>query len=109
MKEFFENRAAEVIRDFEVKSGINGLAFKFKEKEDYRGEKYYELIANVPSLALGIMGNNMENVQITISLRKTPDSKVYYDAKFKYEHKDGGSNEMNVMTIDGLQQVRGSI
>jgi len=109
VKELFESRATEVIKDFEVKSGINGLAFELKEKENYRKEKYYELIANVPSLALGIMSNNMRNVQIIISLQKTPDGEIYYDAKFEYEHKDGGYNGMNVMTIDGSQPVRGRI
>lgn len=109
MKELFESRAAEVIKDFEVKSGINGLAFELKEKENYRKQKCYELVANVPSLALGIMGNNMKNVQIIISLLKTSDSKIYYDAKFRYGYKDGGNNGMNVMTVDGTQPVRGII
>ena len=109
MKELLESRAAEVIKDFEVKSGINGLAFELKEKENYRKQKYYELVANVPSLALGIMGNNMKNVQIIISLLKKSDSKIYYDARFKYEHKDGGNNGMDVMTADGTQPVRGII
>jgi len=109
VKELFESRATEVIKDFEVKSGIKGLAFEFKDKEGYRGEKYYELIANVPTSALGIMSNNMRNVQIIISLRKTPDGEIYYDARFRYEHKDGGHNGMDVMTIDGSQPVRGRI
>ena len=109
MKELVESIAAEVIKDFGVKSGINGLAFEFEEKENYRKEKYYRLIAKVPSSALGIMGNNMRDVQIVISLQKTPDSEIYYDAKFKYEHKDGGSNGMSVMTTDGSQPVRGTI
>jgi len=109
VKELLESRAAEVIKDFEVKSGINGLAFELREKENYRKQKYYELVANVPSLALGIMGNNMKNVQIIISLLKTSDSKIYYDAKFRYGYKDGGNNGMNVMTVDGTQPVRGII
>ena len=109
MKELFESRAAEVIKDFEVKSGINGLAFELKEKENYRKQKCYELVANVPSLALGIMGNNMKNVQNIIDLRKTLDNKIHYDAKFRYEHKDGGYNGMNVMAADGSQPVRGII
>ncbi len=111
MKELFESRATEVIKDFEIKSGIKGLDFEFKdrEKEGYGGEKYYELIANVPTSALGIMSNNMRNVQIIIRLRKTPDGEIYYDARFRYEHKDGGHNGMDVMTIDGSQPVRGGI
>ena len=108
MKELLENRAAEIIEEFEVKSGINGLAFELKEKEIY-GQKHYELIADVPSSALGIMGNNMKNVQIIINLRKTSDNKIYYDARFRYEHKDGGNNGMDVMTADGSQPVRGII
>ena len=109
MRELFESRISEVVRDFEEKSGIKGLAFELEEKENYRKQKYYELVANVPTLALGIMGNNMRNVQIIISLLKTPDNGIYYDAKFKYEHKDGGYNGMNVMTADGTQPVRGII
>ena len=109
VRELFESKVAEVIRDFEVKSGINGLAFEFEEKENYRKEKHYELIAKVPTSALGIMSNNMRNVQIIISFRKTQDGEIYYDAKFEYEHKDGGRNGMDVMTVDGLQPVRGII
>lgn len=109
MKELLKNKVDKIIKEFEVKSGINGLDFELKERQNYRKEKYYELIANVPSLALGIMGNNMKNVQIIINLQETPDGEIYYDAKFWYEHKDGGSNGMNVMTEDGSQPVRGII
>ena len=109
MRELLESRVSEVVRDFEVKSGIKGLVFEFEERRGYRGENYYELVADVPNSALGIMGNNMRNVQIIISLKKTQDDEIYYDAKFEYEHKDGGYNGMNVMTVDGTQPVRGII
>lgn len=109
MRELFESKVTEIIKEFEVKSGIKGLNFEFNEREGYRGEKYYELIANVPTSALGIMANNLKNVQIIISLRKTQDGEMYYDAGFRYEHKDGGRNGMDVMTIDGSQPVRGII
>lgn len=109
MREFFESKITEVIKDFEVKSGIKGLAFEFEERRGYRGEKHYELVADVPNSALGIMSNNMKNVQIIISLRKMSDGEIYYDARFRYEHKDGGYNGMDVMTADGIQPVRGFI
>ena len=108
MRKLFESKVTEIIKDFEVKSGISGLAFEFKEKENYRKEKHYELVADVPTSALGIMSNNMRNVQIIISLRKTQDDEIYYDARFEYEHKDGGYNGMNVM-MDDIQPVRGII
>ena len=108
MRELFESKVTEIIKEFEVKSGIEGLNFEFEEKEN-RKEKYYQLVANVPTSALGIMANNLKNVQIVISLRKTQDGEMYYDAGFRYEHKDGGRNGMDVMTIDGLEPVRGII
>ena len=107
MRELFESKVVEVVEEFEVKSGIKGLNFEFQEKEN-RKEKHYELVADVPTSALGIMSNNMRNVQIIISLRKTQDDEIYYDARFEYEHKDGGYNGMNVM-MDDIQPVRGII
>ena len=107
MRELFESKVTEIIKDFEVKSGIEELTFEFVEKEN-RKEKYYQLVANVPTSMLGIMSNNMRNVQIVISLRKTQDGEIYYDARFGYEHKDGGYNGMNVM-MDDIQPVRGII
>ena len=109
MRELFESKVVEVVEEFEVKSGIKGLVFELEERRGYRGENHYELVANVPTSMLGIMSNNMRNVQIIISLRKTQDDEIYYDAKFEYEHKDGGYNGMNVMTADGTQPVRGII
>lgn len=107
MKELFESKVNEIVEEFEVKSGITGLSFKFEEVEN-RKEKHYRLVADVPTSALGIMSNNMKNVKIVIRLKKIQDDEIYYEAGFEYEHKDGGYNGMNVM-MDDIQPVRGII
>lgn len=109
MKKMFESKMAEVINGFETKSEIRGLAFEMIETQNRRGGNYYKLVANVPSLAFGIMGNNLKEVHIIISLQKTNDEDIYYEAEFQYEHKDGGRNGMNVMSPDGSERVRGII
>ena len=111
MKDLVNQKKAQIIEQFETQSGITGLEFTLVEQKDYRRNSYYLLVAQVPTSFLGIMGNNIKELSVEVQLvesERTPDS-LFFLAKFQYEHKDGGSNGMNVMNQNGKERVQGLV
>lgn len=117
-KEFVERIKDEVEFVFEAETGIAGLSFYLVEAralvQRYPERVYateYNLRADVPANRLGVMGNNLENVYINIThwVPETDESVVYFRGSFRYEHKSGGSNGMEVMDRDGSDRFIGKI
>ncbi len=102
MKQHIIANMDEITTTFEDRTGIQGLRFELAETKNYRKEVFYFLTAKIPSFALGVLSNNLKEVEVIISFAHVHDkNKIFYSADFQYTHKDSGSNGMSVMLADG--------
>ena len=99
-----ENTKKEVIKKFEELTGITGLNYELVTKQSYDKRELNYLVAQIPPFMLGIMGNNMKDVELSIYVEDT-----WFSAKINYAHKDGGYNSMSVMVADGSRRAEGNI
>ena len=108
MRELVLSKLDTIALEVERRSGIGGLTYQFVERQQGKNKEWcYYLLAYVPATMLGVMANNLKAVEIEIVITPIEDGKLFYTAKFQYQHKDGGSNGMSVMTEDGREPVRG--
>jgi hypothetical protein len=88
-----------IISSLEKETGI-ALPFEIKVSTNYRKEEIFSLEAEIPQEQLGLLANNFVNAKAVISL-EIAEGTVYYRAGFRYEHKDGGSNGINIVNSQG--------